>query len=149
MRNIALSLLVNTALGCSSQQSLVQLVAGSMPVSSQKALTRGETAISHAFPFGHLHRRSDMASPTLCNAREYTLNHSVLSTSPCTSSSIMNCPMFRTVGVGGKMSRPCTLRLHHQMVRRCLALDLPRTSRHFQGWRLCTVTPSKGWRMRC
>ena len=109
--------------GCSSQQSLVQLVAGSLPVSSQNALTRGETAISRAFPFSHLHRRPDMASPTLCNAQEYTSNHSVLSTSPHTSSRIMNCPMFRTVGAGGQTSRPCTLRLHCQMVRRRLASE--------------------------
>ena len=80
-----LSLLLNTALGCNSQQNLVQLAAGSTPVSSQNALTRGETAISHAFPFGHLHHRPDMASPTLCKMQEYTLNHSVLSTSPRTA----------------------------------------------------------------
>ena len=32
---------------------------------------------------------------------------------------------------------------------RHLVLDWPRTSRHSQGWRPYTVTPSKGWRMRC
>ena len=111
-KTVPLSLLLNTALSCSSQQCLVQLVAGSMLVSSQKALTRGKTAISHAFPFGHLHRRPDIASPTPCNAREYTSNHNMLSMSPRTSSHIMNCPVFRTVGVGGQMSWPCTLRLN-------------------------------------
>ena len=35
----------------------------------------------------------------------------------------MNCPMFRTVGVGGQTSHPCTLALHHQMARRCLASE--------------------------
>ena len=43
--------------------------------------------------------------------------------SPCTSSCIMNCPMFRTVRAGGQMSHPCTLELHCQMVRRCLASE--------------------------
>ena len=118
-----LSLLLNTALGCSSQQSLVQLATGSTPVSSQNALTRGETAISHAFPFGHLHRRLDTASPTLCNAQEYTSNHSVLSIPPRTSSHIINCPMFRTIGAGGQTFRPCTLRLRHQKARRCLVSE--------------------------
>ena len=59
--------------------------------------------------------------PTLCKAREYTSSHSELSISPCTSSHVMNCPMFRIVRVGGQMSHPCTLRLHCQMVRRHLA----------------------------
>ena len=118
-----LSLLLNTALGGSSQQSLVQEVAGSMLVSSQNALTMGETATSHAFPFSHCHHRPHTASPTLCKAREYTSNHSELSTSPCTSSHIMNCPMFRMVGVGGQMSHPCTLRLHRQTARRHLASE--------------------------
>ena len=35
----------------------------------------------------------------------------------------MNCPMFRMVRAGGQMSCPCTLRLHRQMVRRCLASE--------------------------
>ena len=35
----------------------------------------------------------------------------------------MNCPMFRTVRAGRQMSYPCTLALHHQMVRRCLASE--------------------------
>ena len=35
----------------------------------------------------------------------------------------MNCPMFRTVGAGGQMSHPCTLRLHCQMARRHLASE--------------------------
>ena len=118
-----LSLLLNTALGWNSQQSLVQLAAGSTPVSSQNAFTMGETAISRAFPFSHCHHRPHTASPTLCKAQEYTSNHSVLSTSPCTSSRVMNCPMFRTVGVGGQTSRPCTLRLHHQMARRHLVSE--------------------------
>ena len=120
---VPLSLLLNTALSWSSQQSLVQLAAGSTPVSSQNALTMGKTTISHAFPFGHCHRQPHTASPTLCKAQEYTSNHSMLSTSPHTSSHVMNCPMFRTVGAGGQMSQPCTLRLHHQMVRRCLASE--------------------------
>ena len=111
-----LSLLLNTTLGWSSQQSLVQLAVGSTPVSSQKALTMGETATSHAFPFSHCHCRPCTASPTLCKVWEYTSNHSVLSTSPRTSSHIMNCLMLRTVGASGQMSCPCTL-----MVRRCLA----------------------------
>ena len=118
-----LSLLLNTALDWSSQQSLVQLAAGSTPVSSQNALTMGETAISHTFPFGHCHRLPHTASPTLCKAQEYTSNHSMLSTSPHTSSRVMNCLMFRTVGAGGQTSQPCTLRLHCQMVRRYLASE--------------------------
>ena len=116
-----LSLLLNTLLSWSSQQSLVQEAAGSTPVSSQNALTSGETATSHAFPFGHCHRRPRTASPTLCKVREYTSNHSELSTSPCTSSHIMNCPIFRTVRAGGQVSCHCTLILHHQMARRHLA----------------------------
>ena len=92
-----------------------------MPVSSQNTLTSGETATSCTFPFGHCHHRLHMVSPTLCKAHEYASYHSKLSTSPCTSSRIMNCPMFRTVGVGRQMSCPCTLTLHCQMVRRCLA----------------------------
>ena len=118
-----LSLLLNTALGSSSQQSLAQVGAGSTPVSSQNALTMGETATSRTFPFGHCHCRLRTASPTLCKAREYTSNHSKLSTSPRTSSRVMNCPMFKMVGVGGQMSHPCTLRLHHQMARRRLASE--------------------------
>ena len=51
------------------------------------------------------------------------MNHSELSTSPCTSSRVMNCPMFRVVGVVGQMSHPCTLALHHQMTRRHLASE--------------------------
>ena len=50
-----------------------------------------------------------------------TSNHSELSTFPCTSSCIMNCPMLRAIGVGGQTSHPWTLILHCQMVRRCLA----------------------------
>ena len=118
-----LCLLLNTALDDSSQQSVVQEVAGSMPVSSQNTLTMGETAISHALPFSHCHHQLCTASPTLCKAREYTSNQSQLSTSPCTLSHIMNCPMFKTVRAGGQTSCPCTLRLHHQMVRRCLASE--------------------------
>ena len=91
-----------------------------MPDSSQNALTNGETFTSRTFPFSHCHRRLRKASLTLCKAWEYASNHSKLSTSPCTSSRIMNCPMFRTVRAGGQMSHPCTLALHHQMVRRCL-----------------------------
>ena len=120
---VPLSLLLNTPLGGSSQQSLVQEVASSTPVSSQNALTNGETFTSHTFPFGHCHHQLCMASPTLCKVLEYASNHSELSTSPCTLSHIMNCPMFRTVRVGGQMSCPCTLALHHQMVRRCLASE--------------------------
>ena len=116
-----LSLLLNTALGWSSQQSLVQLAAGSTPVSSQNALTMGETATSHAFPFSHCHHQLHTASPTLCKAQEYISNHSVLSTSPHTSSRVMNCPMFRTVGAGGQPSCLCTLRLHPQTARKHLA----------------------------
>ena len=118
-----LSLLLNTALGWSSQQSLVQLVAGSTPLSYQNTLTMGNTATSRAFPFSHCHHRPRTASPTLCKAWEYTSNHSVLSTSPRTSSCIMNCPMFRTVGAGRQTSCPCTLRLHRQMARRHLASE--------------------------
>ena len=122
-KTASLSLLLNTALSWSSQQSLVQVAVGSMLVSSQNALTMGETATSHTFPFSHCHCRLSTASPTLCKAQEYTSNHSKLSTSPHTSSRIMNCPMFRMVGVGGQMSHPCTLRLHCQMVRRHLASE--------------------------
>ena len=118
-----LSLLLNTLLSWSSQQSLVQEVAGSTLVSSQNALTSGETASSCTFSFGHCHRQPCTASPILCKAWEYTSNHSKLSTSPCTSSHIMNCPIFRTVRVGRQMSHPCTLILHHQMARRCLASE--------------------------
>ena len=120
---VPLFLLLNTALGWSSQHSLVKLAAGSMPVSSQNALTMGETATSHTFPFGHWHHRLRTSSPTLCKAWEYTSNHSVLSTSPCTSSCIMNCSMFRMVGVGGQTSCPCTLRPHCQTARKRLASE--------------------------
>ena len=101
-----LSLLLNTLLSWSSQQSLVQEAAGSTPVSSQNTLTSGETATSCAFPFGHCHQPPCMASLTLCKAWKYTSNHSELSTSPCTSSHIMNCPIFRTVGRAGKCPTP-------------------------------------------
>ena len=94
-----------------------------MPVSSQNALTSGETVTSCAFPFGHCHQQLCTASLTLYKAQEYTSNHSELSTSPCTSSHVMNCPIFRTVRVGGQMSHPCTLILHHQMARRHLASE--------------------------
>ena len=120
---VPLSLLLNTPLGGSSQQSLVQKAASSTPVSSQNALTNGETFTSHAFPFGHCHCQLCTASLTLCKVQEYDLNHSKLSMSPCTSSHVMNCPMFRTVRVGRQMSRPCTLTLHHQMARRRLASE--------------------------
>ena len=96
-----LSLLLNTALSWSSQQSLVKEAVGSTPVSSQNTITMGETASSRAFPFGHCYRHPCTASPTLCKVREYTSNHSELSTSPFTSSRVMNCPMFKTVRVGG------------------------------------------------
>ena len=94
-----------------------------MPVSSQNALTSGETPTSHGFPFGHCHRQPRVASLTLCNAQEYALNHSKLSTSPSTSSHIINCPMLRAIGVGGQMSHPWTLILQHQMARRHLASE--------------------------
>ena len=150
---VPLSLLLNTTLSCSFQQSLVQLVAGFKPVSSQNALTRGETAISHTFPFGHLHRRPDMASPTLCNAQEYTSNHSMLSMSPRTSSRIMNCPMFRTIGAGGQTSWPCTQRLHCQTARRHLASerampsapDVNRATHSYQG----TLSFEIPWTTNC
>ena len=118
-----LSLLLNTPLSGSSQQSLVQEVASSTPVSSQNTLTSGETATSHAFLFNHCHHWLRMASLTLCRVWEYISNHSKLSTSPCTSSCVMNCPMFRTVRVGRQMSNPCTLTLHCQMARMCLASE--------------------------
>ena len=118
-----LSLLLYTPLGGSSQQSLVQVAAGSTPVASQNAFTNGETFTSHTFPFGHCYRQLCTASPTLCKVWEYASTHSKFSTSPCTSSHVMNCPMFRTVRVGGQMSHPCTLALHHQTVRRCLASE--------------------------
>ena len=51
-----LSLLLNTPLSGSSQQSLVQEAASSTPVSSQNTLTSGETPTSRSFPFGHCHR---------------------------------------------------------------------------------------------
>ena len=118
-----LSLLLNTLLGGSSQQSLVQEAASLMPVSSQNTLTSGETPTSCAFPFGHCHCRPRAASPTLCRVREYTLNHRELSTSPSTSSCVINCPMLRTVRVDGQTSHPWTLMLHCQMVRRHLASE--------------------------
>ena len=103
--------------------SLVQEVASSTPVASQNALTNGETFTSRTFPFSHCHRQPCTASLTLCKVWEYASNHSELSTPPCTSSHVMNCTMFRTVEVDGQMSRPCTLALHHQMVRRHLASE--------------------------
>ena len=116
-----LSLLLNTPLSGSSQQSLVQVAASSMPVSSQNALTSGETPTSCTFPFGHCHRQLHVASLTLCKVQEYGLNHGKLSTFPSTSSHVINCPMLRAVRVGGQTSHPWTLILHCQMVRRCLA----------------------------
>ena len=118
-----LSLLLNTTLGGSSQQSFVQEVASSTPVSSQNALTSGETPTSHAFPFGHCHHRLHMASLTLCKAWEYASNHRESSTFSSTSSHIINCPMLRAVGAGGQTSCPWTLILHRQMARRHLASD--------------------------
>ena len=118
-----LSLLLYTLLGRSSQQSLVQVAASSTPVASQNALTNGETFTSRAFPFSHCHHQPCMASLTLCKVWEYALNHSKLSTSPCTSSHVMNCPMFRTVRADGQTSHPCTLALHHQTARRHLASE--------------------------
>ena len=159
-----LSFLLNTALGWSSQQSLVQLAAGSTPVSSQNALTMGETAISHAFSFSHCHCPLHMASPTLCKAREYTSNHSVLSMSPHTSSHIMNCPMFRMVGAGRQTSQPCTLRLHCQMMRRHLASEravspgpeVNGVTPSYQGtssseipWKYTTIPKGIGWGLAC
>ena len=120
---VPLSLLLNTPLGGSSQQSLVQEAASSTLVSSQNTLTNGETFTSHTFPFGHCYHQLHTASPTLCKVREYASNHSELFMSTCTSSHVMNCPMFRTVGVGRQTSHPCTLALHHQMVRRHLASE--------------------------
>ena len=120
---VPLSRLLNTPLGGSSQQSLVQEVVSSMPVSSQNTLTSGETPTSRAFPFGHCHRQPRAASLTLCKVQEYASNHRELSTVPCTSSCVMNCPMLRTVGVGGQTSHPWTLILHRQMARRCLASE--------------------------
>ena len=119
----SLSLLLNTPLSGSSQQSLVQEVASSMPVSSQNALTSGETPTSCAFPFGYCHCQPHTASPTLCKAWEYALNHKESSTFSSTSSRIINCPMLSTVRAGRQMSHPWTLILHHQMVRRCLASE--------------------------
>ena len=79
---VPLSLLLNTALGGSSQQSLVQEAASSTPVSSQNVLTNRETFTSCTFPFGHCHCQLCTASLTLCKTWEYTSNHSELSTSP-------------------------------------------------------------------
>ena len=118
-----LSLLLNTPLSGGSQQSLVQEAMSSMPVSSQNALTNGETPTSHAFPFCHCHHRLCAASLTLCKAREYSSNHRESSTFSSTSSCITNCPMLRTIGVGGQTSHPWTLILHHQMARRRLASE--------------------------
>ena len=103
---VPLSLLLNTPLGGSSQQSLVQEAVSSMPVSSQNTLTCGETSTSRAFPFGHCHHRPCVSSLTLCKVREYVSNHRELSTIPCASSRFMNCPMLRTGGVGGQTSHP-------------------------------------------
>ena len=116
-----LSLLLYTPLSGSSQQSLVQEAASLMPVSSQNALTSGDTPTSHTFPFGHCHCQLHMASPTLCKVQEYASNHRELSTFPSTSSHVINCPMLRTVRVGGQTSCFWTLILHCQTVRRCLA----------------------------
>ena len=67
---VPLSLLLNTPLGGSSQQSFVQEVASSMPVPSQNALTSEETSISGAFPTGHSNCQPRVASLTLCRAWE-------------------------------------------------------------------------------
>ena len=103
---VPLSLLLNTPLCRSSQQSLVQEAVSLAPVSSQNTLTSGETPTFHAFSFGHCHCRPCMASPTLCKVWEYASNHKELSTIPSASSHIMNCPMLRTIGVGGQTSCP-------------------------------------------
>ena len=118
-----LSLLLNTPLSGSSQQSLVQEVVSSMPVSSQNALTSGETPTSCAFPFGHCHCQLCTASLTLCKAQEYASNHRESSTFSSTSSRVINCPMLRTIRVCGQTSHPWTLILHCQMVRRHLASE--------------------------
>ena len=116
-----LSVLLNTPLGGSSQQSLVHEVMSLTSVSSQNAPTSGKILTSHAFPFGHSHHRLHAASLTLCKAQEYASNHRELTTIPCTSSCVINCPMLRTIGAGGKTSRPWTLIL--QMARRHLASE--------------------------
>ena len=114
------SILLNTPRDGSSQQSLLQEVASSMPVSSQNTLTSGKTPTFHTFPFGHCHYQLRAASLTLCKAWEYVSNHRELFTIPCTSSCIINCPMLRTVRAAGQTSCPWTLIFHCQMVR-CLA----------------------------
>ena len=118
-----LFLLLNTPLGGSFQQSLIQKAVSSMPVSSQNTLTSGETPTSWAFPFGHCHHRLGAASLTLCKAWEYALNHRESSIAPSTSSCIINCPMLRTVRVDGQTSHPWALILHHQMAKGHLASE--------------------------
>ena len=108
-----LSPLLNTPLRRSSQQSFMQEAVSSTPVSSQNALTSGETPTSHTLPLGHCHHRLHAASPT----------HRESSTFSSTFSRVINCPMLRAIRVGRQMSHPWTLILHCQMVRRCLAND--------------------------
>ena len=148
-----LSLLLNTPLGRSSQHSFVQEVVGSAPVSSQNALTRGETPTSHTFPFGHCHHQPCVASLTLCKAWEYASNHRESSIIPSTSSCIINHPMLRTIGAGGQMSCPWTLILHHHMERRHLASERAEPSaptvssvtRLYQG----TLSSEMPWTTNC
>ena len=52
------------------------------------------------------------------------MNHRELSTFSSTPSWVINCPMLRAIRVGGQMSRPWTLILYCQMVRKCLAKDM-------------------------
>ena len=150
---VLLSLLLNTPLGGSSQQSLVEEAVSLMLVSSQNTLTSGETPTFCAFPFGHCHRQPCVASPTLCKVQEYASNHRELSTIPCTSSHVMNCPMLRTVRAGGQTSHPWTLILHCQMGRRCLASKratpsvptISSVTRSYQG----TLSSDMPWTANC
>ena len=101
----------------------MQAMASSMPVSSQKAWTSGDTLTSGIFPTGHSHFHLHAASPTCCRVWEWATNQSGLSTPSNTSSLVIKCLMLRAVRTGRQMSCPRTLILHLHTTRRHLAND--------------------------
>ena len=92
-------------------------------MTSQNALTKGETPTSCALPLAtaNVDRVWLLQLTAGCgNMPQTTVNcPHLLATSSC----FMNCPMSRAIGAGGQMSCPWTLILHRQMARRCLASE--------------------------
>ena len=72
-------------------------------------------------------------------------SHHISSTWPLDS--FPSSPSALHLTIDQATSLPAYLALHPSV--RCLVLDWPRTFRCSRGWRPYTITPSKGWRMRC